>query len=86
MMNKISAQVELLTLKLAVSKTLHDYLLGSYFTILIDNILLAHIKENRLGAAWNHWLSELTPLDFDIKHQSEKLALLLMHYPTIPQS
>ena len=44
-------KLELLTLKWAVMEKLRNYLLGSKFTIYIDNNPLAYVQESRLGAA-----------------------------------
>ena len=50
MCNYISAKLELLVLKWAVTKKFRDYLLGSKFTIYTDNNPLAYVKSCKLGA------------------------------------
>ena len=89
MCNYSSAKLEQLALKWAVTEKLHNYLLGSPFTVLTDNNPLAHVKESKLGVAQICWLSELALFDFDIKYQSGKTNLAadtLSHCPHNPDS
>ena len=46
-----SANLELLALKWAVCDKFKDYLLGSKFTILMDNNPLCYVKTSKLGAS-----------------------------------
>ena len=82
--NYISAKLELIALKWALTEKLRDYLLGSTFTIYTDNNPLAYTKENKLGAAQIQWLSKHAIFDFDIKYRSSKsnqAADALSHHP-----
>ena len=63
-----SAKLELLALKWAVCDKFKDYLLGSKFTILMDNNPLCYVKTSKLGASQIKWLSNLALFDFDIKY------------------
>ena len=71
MCNYSSAKLELLVLKWAVTeKKIHNYLLGSWFQIYMDNNLLAYVQECKLGALQIQWLSELALFDFTIMYQT----------------
>ena len=78
------AKLELLVLKWAMTEKLRDYLLGSKFTVCIDNNPLAYVRESKLGVAQIRWLSKLVLFDFDIKNRtgrSNKAADVLSHHP-----
>ena len=80
----VSAKLELLALKWAVTMKFRDYLLGSQFTAYTDNNPLAYVKESKLGAAQIRWLSELALFDFDIKYRmgkSNQVTDALSHCP-----
>ena len=84
MRNYSLAKLELLALKWAMTEKLWDYLLGSKFTVYMDNNPLAYVRESKLGAAQIWWLSELALFDFDIKYRTGKLnkaADALSHHP-----
>ena len=51
MHNYSSAKLELLVLKWAVTEKFHDYLLGSWFQVYMDNNLLTYVQESKLGAS-----------------------------------
>ena len=70
MKNYSSAKLELLALKWAVCDKFKDYLLGSKFTILMDNNPLCYVKTSKLGASQIRWLSNLALFDFDIKYHA----------------
>ena len=63
-----SAKLELLALKWAVCDKFKDYLLGSKFTVLMDNNPLCYVKTSKLGVSQIRWLSDLALFDFDIKY------------------
>ena len=63
-----SAKLELLALKWAVCDKFKDYLLGSKFTVLMDNNPLCYVKTSKLGASQIRWLSNLALFYFDIKY------------------
>ena len=63
-----SAKLELLALKWAVCDKFKDYLLGSMFTVLMDNNPLCYVKTSKLGVSQIRWLSDLALFDFDIKY------------------
>ena len=67
-----SAKLKLLVLKWAVCDKLKDNLLGSKFTILMDNNPLCYVKTSKLGTSQIRWLSDLALFDFDIKYQAGK--------------
>ena len=62
------AKLELLALKWAVCDKFKDYLIGSKFTVLMDNNPLCYVKTSKLGAPQIRWLSDLALFDFDIKY------------------
>ena len=68
MKNYSSAKLELLALKWSVCKKFKDYLIGSKFTVLMDNNPLTYVHTSRLGASQIHWLSDLALFNFDIKY------------------
>ena len=51
MHNYSPAKLELLALKWAVTEKSHDYLLGSWFQVYMDNNLLTYVQESKLGAS-----------------------------------
>ena len=61
-----SAKIELLALKWSVCEKFKDYLLGSKFTVYMENNPLVYVKTSKLGAAQIRCLSELALYDFDI--------------------
>ena len=71
-----SAKIELMALKWSVCNKFKDYLLGSKFTVFIDNNPLCYLKSSKLGAAQIRWLSELTLYDFDIVYRTGKSNLV----------
>ena len=73
MRNHSSAKLELLMLKWAMMDKLWDYLLGSKYTMYMDNNPLAYVRESRLGLAQIRWLRELVLFDSDIKYRTGKL-------------
>ena len=72
MKNYSSMKLKLLALKWSVCKKFKDYLIGSKFTVLMDNNPLTYLCTSRLGASQIHWLSDLTLFDFDIKYHAGK--------------
>ena len=60
------AKLELLALKWSMTEKLWDYLLGSKFTMYMDNNPLAYVRESKLRVAQIRWISELALFDFDI--------------------
>ena len=60
-----SAKIELMALKWSVYDKFKDYLLGSKFTMFMDNNPLCYIKSSKLGATHIRWLSELMLYDFE---------------------
>ena len=84
-----SAKIELLALKWSVCEKFKDYLLGSKFTVYMDNNPLVYIKTSKLGAAQIRWLSELALYDFDIVYRTTKSTLVadaLSRRPESPSS
>ena len=84
-----SAKLELLALKWAVCDKFKDYLLGSKFTVLMDNNPLCYVKTSKLGVSQIRWLSDLALFDFDIKYQvgrKNQVADALSHHPLNPDS
>ena len=75
MKNYSSAQFELLALKLADTNELRDYLLVSNLWLWQTITLLAHVKNNKWGAAQIHLLSNLTLFNLDIKYHVELLVI-----------
>ena len=65
-----SAKIELMALKWSVCEKFKDYLLGSKFTVFIDNNPLVYVKTSKLGTTQICWLSELALYDFDIVYQT----------------
>ena len=83
-----SAKIELMALKWSVCDKFEDYLLGSKFTVFMDNNQLCYIKSSKLGAAQIHWLSELVLYDFDIIYRSGKSNLVadaLSRHPEVEE-
>ena len=79
-----SAKLELFALKWAICDKFKDYLLGSKFTVLIDNNPLCCVKTSKLGVSQIRWLSNLALFDFNIKYQAGKknqVADTLSHHP-----
>ena len=76
MKNYSSAKLKLLALKWSVCKKFKDYLIGSKFTVLMDNNPLTYVHASRLGASQICWLSDLTLFDFDIKYCVGKVIRL----------
>ena len=72
MKNYSSMKLELLALKWSVCKKFKDYLIGSKFTVLMDNNPLMYVHTSRLGASQICWLNDLTLFDFDIKYRVGK--------------
>ena len=72
MKNYSSAKLELLALKWSVFEKFRDYLIGSKFTILMDNNPLTYVHTSRLGVSQICWSSELTLFNFDIKYHAGK--------------
>ena len=84
-----SAKLELLALKWAVCDKFKDYLLGSKFTVLMDNNPLCYVKTSKLGVSQIKWLSNLALFDFDIKYQvgrKNQVADTLSHHQIHLQS
>ena len=71
-----SAKIELMALKWSVCDKFKDYLLGSKFTVFMDNNPLCYIRSSKLGAAQIRWLSELALYDFDIVYRTGKCNLV----------
>ena len=65
-------KLKLLALKWSVCKKFKDYLIGSKFTVLMDNNPLMYVNTSRLGASQFCWLSDLMLFDFDIKYHVGK--------------
>ena len=59
-------------LKWSTMEKILDYLLGSKFTMYMDNNSLAYIREIRLGLAEIRLLSKLVLFDFDVKYRMDK--------------
>ena len=76
MRNYSLAKIELMALKWRVCNKFKDYLLGSKFTIFMDNNPLCYLKSSKLGATQIHWLSELALYDFDIVYHTGKSNLV----------
>ena len=72
MKNYSSAKLKLLALKWSVCEKFRDYLIGSKFTVLMDNNPLMYVCTSRLGVLQIHWLSNLVSFDFNIKYQVGK--------------
>ena len=84
-----SAKLELLALKWSVCGKFRDYLIGSKFTVLMDNNPLTYIQTSRLGASQICWLSDLTLFDFDIRYcagKSNQVGNALSWWPENPNS
>ena len=84
-----STKIKLLALKWSVCEKFKDYLLGSKFTVYMDNNPLVYVKTSKLGAAQIHWLSELALYDFDIVYRTGKSNLVadaLSRQPESPNS
>ena len=62
--------------KWSVCDKFKDYLLGSKFTVFMDNNPLCYIKSSKLGAAQICWLSKLVLYDFDIVYHTGKSNLV----------
>ena len=71
-----SAKIKLLALKWSVCEKFKDYVLGSKFTVYMDNNPLVYVKTSKLGVAQIHWLSELALYDFDIVYRTGKSNLV----------
>ena len=71
-----SAKIELIALKWSVCDKFKDYLLGSKFTVFMDNNPLCYIKSRKLGAAQICWLSELALYNFNIIYRTSKSNLV----------
>ena len=73
-----------MALKWSVCEKFKDYLLGSKFTVFIDNNPLVYVKTSKLGAAQIHWLSKSALYDFDIVYRTGRSNLItdaLSHRP-----
>ena len=84
-----SAKIKLLALKWSVCEKFKDYLLGSKFTVYMDNNPLVYVRTSKLGAAQIRWLSELALYDFDIMYHTGKSNLVtdaLSWWPESPSS
>ena len=89
MKNYSSAKLELLALKWLVCEKFRDYLIGSKFTVLMDNNPLTYVCTSHLGAAQICWLSNLMLFDFDIRYcvgKSNQAADALSQWPINPES
>ena len=89
MKNYSSAKLELLALKWSGCEKFKDYLIGSKFTILMDNNPLTHVQTSRLGASQICWLSDLTLFDVEIKYcggKSNQAADASSQWPENPNS
>ena len=62
--------------KWSVCDKFKDYLLGSKFTVFMDNNPLCYIKSSKLGAAQICWLSKLALYAFDIVYHTGKSNLV----------
>ena len=71
-----SAKIELMALKWSVCDKFTDYLLGSKFTVFMDNNPLCYTKSSKLGATQIRWLSVLALYDFDIVYRTGKSNLI----------
>ena len=54
-----SVKIELMALKWSMCNKFKDYLLGSKFTVFMDNNPLCYIQSSKLGAVQICWLSKL---------------------------
>ena len=72
MKNYSSTKLEILALKWSVCEKFKDYLIGSKFTVLMDNNPLTYVCTSRLGASQICWLSNLMLFNFDIKLHAGK--------------
>ena len=89
MKNYSSAKLELLALKWSVCEKFKDYLIGSKFTVLTDNIPLTYVRTSRLSASQICWLSDLMLFYFDIRYRvgkSNQAADALSQWPENPDS
>ena len=87
MRNYSSAKLELLVLKWIRKEKLWDYLLGSKFTMHMDNNPLAYVRESKLGVDQIRCISDLVLFDFDIEYRTGKLNKAvdtLSHHPYAP--
>ena len=80
-----SAKIELMALKWTVCEKFKDYLLGSKFTVYIDNNPIVHIQKSKLGAAQICWLSELALYDFNIIYRTGRSNLVADALSRLPQ-
>ena len=80
-----STKIELMALKWSVCDKFKDYLLGSKFTVFMDNNLLSYIKSSKLGAVQICWLNELTLSDFDIIYRTGKSNLIADAFSCHPE-
>ena len=67
-----SAKLELLALKWLVCEKFRDNLIGSKFTVLMDNNPLTYVHTSHLGAAQICSLSNLALFNFDIRYRAGK--------------
>ena len=81
-----SAKIKLLALKWSVCEKFKDYLLGSKFTVYMDNNPLVYVKTSKLGVAQICWLSELALYDFDIIYKTGKSNLVADALSRRPES
>ena len=81
-----SAKIELMALKWSICDKFKDSLLGSKFTVFMDNNPLCYIKSSKLGATQICCLSELMLYNFDIVYRTGKSNLVtdaLSHHPKV---
>ena len=81
-----STKIELLALKWSVCEKFKDYLLGSKFTVYMDNNPLVYVKTSKLGVAQIQWLSELALYNFDIVYRTGKSNLVADALSRRPES
>ena len=78
-------KLELMVLKLVITKTFSDYLLGSKFTIFTDIISFAYITGSRLGMSQIRWLSKC-PINAETSSESasdaEREDLVILSHAT----
>ena len=87
MCNYSSAKLELLVLKWAIIEKVWHYLLGLQFQVYMDNNLLAHVQESKLGALQIQCFSKLALFNFTIKYwtaHSNRATYALSYHPFNP--
>ena len=88
MRNYSLAKLRLFALKWAMLEKLWDYLLGSKFTVYMDNNPLAYLRESKLGGLKSDGLVNLHSLILTLNTEqvrSNKASDVLSHLPYVPE-